>query len=334
MAWYNTVGKENDIILSSRVRFARNLAGFPFGSRLKDEQAHQIVDQVSDLLAQNGFEKKENLSPIEALSYVEKHYISREFAEKKGPHALLTNDPCGYAVMVCEEDHLRMQCILPGLALDEAYASLCRLDDLMDTHFEVAFDERFGYLTHCPTNLGTGMRASVMMFLPALTMAGRIGLLASQLSKLGLTMRGLYGEGTSAQGNLYQISNQITLGLTEEDTIKKLSDVIRQICENERSLRKLINEEQNPGLVDRICRAEGILRHAFLLSSSEFISLYSDVRLGISLGIISGLAYEQLDELFVDVMPATLALADPSAAKGEKARDILRAKCIKDALGR
>lgn len=334
MAWYNTVGKENDIILSSRVRFARNLAGFPFGSRLKDEQAHQIVDQVSALLAQNGFEKKENLSPIEALSYVEKHYISREFAEKKGPHALLTNDPCGYAVMVCEEDHLRMQCILPGLALDEAYASLCRLDDLMDAHFEVAFDERFGYLTHCPTNLGTGMRASVMMFLPALTMAGRIGLLASQLSKLGLTMRGLYGEGTSAQGNLYQISNQITLGLTEEDTIKKLSDVIRQICESERSLRKLINEEQNPELVDRICRAEGILRHAFLLSSSEFISLYSDVRLGISLGIISGLAYEQLDELFVDVMPASLALADPSAAKGEKARDILRAKCIKDALGR
>ncbi|MBR4873074.1 MAG: protein arginine kinase [Clostridia bacterium] len=332
MAWYNTVGKENDIILSSRVRFARNLAGFPFGSRLKDEQAHQIVDQVSALLVQNGFEKKENLSPIEALSYVEKHYISREFAEKKGPHALLTNDPCGYAVMVCEEDHLRMQCILPGLALDEAYASLCRLDDLMDAHFEVAFDERFGYLTHCPTNLGTGMRASVMMFLPALTMAGRIGLLASQLSKLGLTMRGLYGEGTSAQGNLYQISNQITLGLTEEDTIKKLSDVIRQICESERSLRKLINEEQNPGLVDRICRAEGILRHAFLLSSSEFISLYSDVRLGISLGIISGLAYEQLDELFVDVMPATLALADPSAAKGEKARDILRAKRIKDAL--
>ena len=334
MAWYNTVGKENDIILSSRVRFARNLAGFPFGSRLKDEQAHQIVDQVSALLAQNGFEKKENLSPIEALSYVEKHYISREFAEKKGPHALLTNDPCGYAVMVCEEDHLRMQCILPGLALDEAYASLCRLDDLMDAHFEVAFDERFGYLTHCPTNLGTGMRASVMMFLPALTMAGRIGLLASQLSKLGLTMRGLYGEGTSAQGNLYQISNQITLGLTEEDTIKKLSDVIRQICESERSLRKLINEEQNPGLVDRICRAEGILRHAFLLTSGEFISLYSDVRLGISLGILSGLAYEQLDELFVDVMPATLALADPSAAKGEKARDILRAKCIKDALGR
>ena len=332
MAWYNTVGKENDIILSSRVRFARNLAGFPFGSRLKDEQAHQIVDQVSALLAQNGFEKKENLSPIEALSYVEKHYISREFAEKKGPHALLTNDPCGYAVMVCEEDHLRMQCILPGLALDEAYASLCRLDDLMDAHFEVAFDERFGYLTHCPTNLGTGMRASVMMFLPALTMAGRIGLLASQLSKLGLTMRGLYGEGTSAQGNLYQISNQITLGLTEEDTIKKLSDVIRQICESERSLRKLINEEQNPELVDRICRAEGILRHAFLLSSSEFISLYSDVRLGLSLGIISGISYEQLDELFVGVMPATLALADPSAAKGEKARDILRAKRIKDAL--
>lgn len=333
MAWYNTAGKENDIILSSRVRFARNLVGFPFGARLKDEQAEQLVDQVSRLLTQNGFEKKENLSSIETLSYVEKHYVSREFAEKKGPHALLTNEPCGYAVMVSEEDHLRMQCILPGFALDEAFASLCKLDDLIDENFEIAFDERFGYLTHCPTNLGTGMRASVMMFLPALTMAGRIGTLASQLSKLGLTMRGLYGEGTSAQGNLYQISNQVTLGLTEEDTIKKLSDVIRQICESERSLRKLINEEQNPDLVDRICRAEGTLRHAFLLSSGEFISLYSDVRLGISLGIISGLTYEQLDELFVGVMPASLTLADPSAAKGEKARDILRAKRIKDAIG-
>lgn len=334
MAWYNTVGKESDIILSSRVRFARNLSGFPFGSRLKDEQAQEIIQKVSDLLSVNGFEKKEFASSLEALTYVEKHYISREFAEKRSAHALLTNEPCGYAVMICEEDHLRMQCILPGLALDEAYASLCKLDDLIDQHFDVAFDEHLGYLTHCPTNLGTGMRASVMMFLPALTMSGRIGALASQLSKIGLTMRGLYGEGTAAEGNLYQVSNQITLGITEEDTLKKLSDVIRQITESERSLRKLINEEQNPDLVDRICRAEGTLRHAFLLSSSEFISLYADVRLGISLGIVDGLDYERLDTLFVDVMPASLILSDPSAAKNEKARDILRAKRIKEVLCR
>jgi protein arginine kinase len=178
------------------------------------------------------------------------------------------------------------------------------------------------------------MRASVMMFLPALTMAGRIGPLANQLAKIGLTIRGLYGEGTAAEGSLYQISNQITLGATEESTLKKLSDIIKQIKESELSLRKLINEDKNPELVDRICRAEGTLRHAFMLSSREFISLYSDVRLGISLGFIKGIDLCTLDNLFVSVMPATLILSAETTPKTEKARDILRASRIKETLGR
>lgn len=334
MAWYHTTGKDNDIILSSRVRFARNLCGYAFGNRLEREKAEEIIEKVGDLLAASGFEKVPLTSPLEVSSLVEKHYISHEFAEKKAPHALLMNEPCGYAVMLCEEDHMRLQCILPGLSLDEAYASLCKLDDLIDERFDVAYDEKLGYLTHCPTNLGTGMRASVMMFLPALTMAGRIGGLANQLSKIGLTMRGLYGEGTAAQGGLYQISNQITLGITEEDTLKKLSDVIRQIKESELSIRRLITEENNPDLVDRICRAEGTLRHAFLLSSNEFISLYADVRLGISLGIVKAIDYETLDSLFISVMPATLTLSASTPVEGDKARDILRAKRIKEALCR
>lgn len=334
MAWYNTTGKDTDIVLSSRVRFARNLSGYAFGNRLTDKQAEKIITDVGSLLSENGFEKAPLSSMLEAISYVEQHYISREFAEKKAPHALMMNEPCGYAVMLCEEDHIRLQCILPGLALDEAYASLCKLDDLIDKSFDIAYDEKLGYLTHCPTNLGTGMRASVMMFLPALTMSGRIGELANQLSKIGLTMRGLYGEGTASQGGIYQISNQITLGITEEDTLKKLSDVIGQIKENELSVRKLINEEKNPDLVDRICRAEGTLRHAFLLSSNEFISLFSDVRLGIALGIVKDISYEVLDSLFVSVMPATLLLSEPNPVGSEKARDILRAKRIKEALCR
>ena len=332
MAWYNIKGNNNDIVLSSRVRFARNLEGYAFGDRLPDEEATELIKNIGKLLSENGFEKA-SLSPLEAMSFVEKHYISREFAEKKRPHALMMNEPCGYAVMLCEEDHMRLQCILPGLALDEAYASLCKLDDLIDQHFTVAYDETLGYLTHCPTNLGTGMRASVMMFLPALTKAGRIGDLANQLAKIGLTMRGLYGEGTASQGGLYQISNQITLGVTEEDTLKKLSDVIHEIKESELSVRRLITEEKNPDLVDRICRAEGVLRHAFLLSSGEFISLYASVRLGIALGIVKGISYEALDSLFVSVMPATLALSADSPLKDEKSRDILRAKRIKEALG-
>lgn len=335
MTWYNDTGKECDTVLSSRIRFARNLSEYPFGSRLSPEKANEIIGKVTPVLESSGFEKIDftKLSTAEALSYVEKHYVSREFAEKKTPHTLMLNEPCGYAVMLCEEDHLRMQCILPGLALDEAYSSLCKLDDLIDESFDIAYDEELGYLTHCPTNLGTGMRASVMMFLPALTMAGRINGLSNQLSKIGLTMRGLYGEGTASQGSIYQISNQITLGITEESSIKKLEDVIKQITENEKSLRKLINEEKNPALIDRICRAEGTLKHAFMLSSGEFIKLFSDVRLGIDLGIIKSIDYKELGELFIEVMPATLALSQECAPKTEKERDILRAKRIKLRLG-
>lgn len=331
MTWFNDIGKESDTVLSSRIRFARNLAEYPFGSRLTAEKANEIIDKVAPVLENGGFNKIDftKLTATEALSYVEKHYVSREFAEKRAPHALMLNEPCGYAVMLCEEDHLRMQCILPGLALEDAYTSLCKLDDLIDESFDVAYDEELGYLTHCPTNLGTGMRASVMMFLPALTMAGRINGLANQLSKIGLTMRGLYGEGTAAQGSIYQISNQITLGITEEDSIKKLSDVIKQITENEKSLRKLINEDKNPKLIDRICRAEGTLRHAYMISSSEFISLFADVRLGIDLGIIKDVDYKTLGQLFIEVMPATLALSEKEAPKTEKDRDVLRAKRIK-----
>lgn len=334
MTWYNNTGKEHETVLSSRVRFARNLSEYPFGSRLSSEKADEIINKVAPIFENGGFEKIDftKLSRTEALSYVEKHYVSREFAEKSTPHALMLNEPCGYAVMLCEEDHLRMQCILPGLALDEAYSSLCKLDDLIDESFNVAYDEELGYLTHCPTNLGTGMRASVMMFLPALTMAGRINGLANQLSKIGLTMRGLYGEGTAAQGSIYQISNQITLGITEEDSIKKLEDVVKQLTESEMTLRKQITEEKNPELVDRICRAEGTLRHAFMLSSSEFISLFSDVRLGISVGIIKNIDYKTLGSLFIEVMPATLILSEENAPKNRKERDILRAKRIRSRL--
>lgn len=331
MTWYKDIGKESGTVISSRIRFARNLSDYPFGSRLTDEKAEEIIERVSSVLEKGGFEKIDfsKLSKTEALSYVEKHYASREFAEKTSPHALMLNEPCGYAVMLCEEDHMRMQCILPGLALGEAYESLCKLDDLIDQSFDIAYNEELGYLTHCPTNLGTGMRASVMMFLPALTMAGRINGLANQLSKIGLTMRGLYGEGTASQGCIYQISNQITLGITEEDSIKKLEDVIKQLTESENELRKLITEEKNPALIDRICRAEGTLKHAFMLPSKEFIALFADVRLGIDLGIIKDVDLKTLGELFIEVMPATLTLSADTPPKSQKERDVLRAQRIR-----
>lgn len=334
MAWYNKSDKTSDVVLSSRVRLARNLEGYPFGARLSREGADEILQKVGGLLETDGFERLDfsTVSPTEAGALYEKHYVSREFLNKKTPHALMLNEPCGLAVMLCEEDHIRIQSILSGLSLDEAYKNARAIDEHIEEKLPIAYDENLGYLTHCPTNLGTAMRASVMMFLPALTMAGRIQALAARLSKIGLTVRGFYGEGTEAKGCLYQISNQITLGVTEEESLKKLTEAVKQITDSENELRELITPEKNPKIFDRICRAEGILRHAYLLSSDEFLSHYADVRLGVALGIVEGVSYSTLDTLLFEVMPLSLALSEGKATLGEGERDRLRAKRVKDAL--
>lgn len=332
MAWYHKMGTAHETVLSSRVRLARNLEGYPFDSRLSEAQAAEIIEKVGDLFVKGNFERIDfaALTKNQASVFLEKHYVSPEFINKRTPHALMLNEQMGLAIMLCEEDHVRIQSILPGLSLDEAFKNACLADDFLDGEFPIAFHDELGYLTHCPTNLGTAMRASVMMFLPALTMAGRIDALARNLSKIGLTMRGFYGEGTAAEGSLYQISNQVTLGITEEEAIQKLSEAVRQIHESELELRALITPEKNPRIIDRICRAEGTLRHAYLLSSKEFLTHYSDVRLGIALGIVNGIDAQALDTLLIEMMPCHLLEREKTT--NERERDLLRAKCIKETL--
>lgn len=334
MAWYHTAGQCADTVISTRVRLARNINGYPFASRLDASAANEIIEKVSAPLETSGFRKINfsDLSPIMATSYVERHYVSPEFATKDSPHALFLMEQPGIAVMVCEEDHLRIQSILPGLALEEAYRHAQNTEKRLDEDFDFAYSEKFGYLTHCPTNLGTGMRASVMMFLPALTKGGYMNSLANQLSKLGLTVRGLFGEGSGAAGCMYQISNQITLGITEKETLQKLGDAIRQISESEEKARKSISGEALERLTDRILRSEGTLRYAHLLSSNEFVQLFSDVRFGIALGIVKDITYEQLGTLLAETMPATLTLGAESTPKSESARDKLRAQKVKKVL--
>ena len=334
MAWYNTTGKSCDTVISSRVRLARNLSGYPFESRLDHAGAKEIIEKVSIPLEAAGFKKIDfsELSPLVATSYVEKHFVSPEFAAKTAPHALLLQEQSGIAVMVCEEDHLRIQALLPGLALEEAYKNASRVEKRLDEEFDFAYSEELGYLTHCPTNLGTGMRASVMMFLPALTRGGYMESLAVQLSKIGLTVRGLFGEGSGAAGGMYQISNQITLGLSEEETLRKLGEAIKQISESEERARKAITGDTLDRLTDRIKRAEGTLQYAYLLSSAEFIKLFADVRFGIALGIVTDISYEELGNLLVEAMPATLTLGANAAPKTEAARDRLRAAKIQALL--
>ena len=330
MAWYQVKGSEQDVVFSSRIRFARNLEGFAFGAHLADEEAKKIIALVSQALGDDFKQKNmEDLSPLAAEALVEQHLISRDFANRKGPRALFCDDNKSVSVMCCEEDHVRLQCILPGLALQDAYRFACECDDTLDAALPIAFDEKLGYLTHCLTNLGTGLRASVMLFLPALTEHGLIASLSHQLSKLGLTMRGLYGEGSKAHGFLYQISNQVTLGLSEEEILQKLSEAVDSIIEKERALRQKLTGDAALRRADRIHRAEGIARFATMLSSEEFFSLFADLKLGVALGEITSLTHEALHAMLIHSLPATLSLQAADIPKNGTERDLARAAFLK-----
>ena len=334
MAWYNTTGPLADTVISSRVRLARNIKGYPFPSRLDANSANEIIEKISAPLESAGFRRINfsDISPVMATSYVERHYVSPEFATMETPHTLLLQESGGIAVMLCEEDHLRIQSILSGLSLEECYKNASSIEKKLDADFDFAYSDNLGYLTHCPSNLGTGMRASVMMFLPALSRGGYIASLATQLAKLGLAMRGLFGEGSGSAGCMYQISNQITLGVNENEILSKLTEAVKQISESELQSRKNIQEDALEALTDRVARSVGILKHAYMISTEEFIKLFCEVRLGISKGLVQGIGYEQLGTLLVEAMPATLTLSSESTPKGEAARDKLRAARIKTIL--
>ena len=334
MAWYNALGQSADTVISTRVRLARNVNGYPFGSILDANGANELIEKLGAPLEGAGFRKIHfsDVSPIMATSYVERHYVSPEFAIKESPHALFLQESKGLALMCCEEDHLRIQCILPGLALEDAYDGAMKTERLLDEAFDFAYDEQIGYLTHCPTNLGTGLRASVMMFLPALTRGGYMSALANRLTKIGLTVRGIFGEGSGSGGCMYQISNRVTLGVSEAEILKKLGDTVRQISESEQKARRAIQGDSLERLTDHIKRSEGILKYAHMIGTSEFIKLFSDVRFGITLGIVSGISYEQLGTLLVEGMPAMLMMSSENTPKGEVARDKARAQKIRAIL--
>ena len=334
MAWYHIPGNDQDTVVSTRVRFARNLREYPFPSRLDAATAKEIISRVGSILEKNGFISTDfsEISGVAAQSFVEKHYASPAFVKESLPHALFLNEPCNLSVMVCEEDHIRIQCILSGLSLKDAYEGAGKVEALLDHALELAFDETKGYLTACPTNLGTAMRASVMVSLPLLTAAGRMEQLALRLGQTGLHLRGLYGEGTAAAGCLYQISNRTTLGLTEEEIIRHLEESARMLVEAERQCRTAVMGEDPDGITDRIRRAEGILRHAHLLSAGEMLSLLGQARLGAAMGLLTGVRVEDMTALLVEAMPATLSLGEEVPPKNDRERDVLRARMVRERL--
>lgn len=334
MTWYKSIGEKNDIIISTRVRLARNISGFPFVSKLNAEGAEKIIDLVWNALKPISGDftiyKIHKLNPLKQQMFIEKHLISPDLTGGRLPRAVLINKDESISIMVNEEDHVRIQCLSPGFSPDKSWEMANRIDDLLGESLDFAFHEKFGYLTSCPTNTGTGLRVSAMVHLPAIAVSGRISGLFSQAAQSGMTVRGLYGEGSDAQGNFYQISNQVTLGFSEEELIERFNKVVSSVCEVEQSLRKQIKQDIPAKLTDRIMRSYGAMRYAHMISGKEMLNLISDVRLGINLGIIEPIPFEKLTSLMVITMPANISGSSPGM--NAEARDIKRAKIIKDTI--
>lgn len=319
--------KDHDVVLSTRIRLARNIKDYPFACMIDKTSAAEIIEKVGNVLGDSYTKIDFNTLPIrDQRCFVEQHRVSSDFVGNTIPRALFEKNDTH--IMVCEEDHIRLQVIKKGFDPEACYEEACQSDDIIINDLRIAYDEEIGFLTHCPTNLGTGMRVSVMMFLPGLALTGQISSVISQLGKLGMTIRGIYGEGSEASGYMYQISNTRTLGASEPELIGKLKEIVTQIIDFERSARERVRA-QGIRTEDMICRSLGNMRYACIMSSNEFILLYSKVRLGISLGYIDDITLDELDELFVRVMPNSICAGEELS---EDVRDRKRALLIKERL--
>lgn len=340
--WMDGSGPNADTVISSRVRLARNLAEYPFPQRMSPTQAREVLDRIRRAVvavnrrANVGRLELYDMSEMSALDrqvLVEKHLISPQHAEFKEGAGIVLRDDETIAVMVNEEDHMRIQCLAPGLDLDESFKMANLADDEFETEVAYAYCYRRGYLTACPTNVGSAMRASVMMHLPALLITGRAGRVFPAITKVGILVRGLYGEGTEAIGNLFQISNQISLGQSEVEIVENLKDVATQIVAEERSAREYLLRETRRQLEDRVSRAYGILSNARVITSSETIKLWSDVKLGLELGILETPSRRTLNELLVLTRPAFIQRLVGRELTPEE-RDEHRASLIREKLKR
>src|SRR5690625_3769710 len=336
--WMREEGPENDIVLSTRIRLARNFQDeiFPIIADEKD------LVKINYYFKQNynhaSFRDYENfeiidineLSHIEKRVLVEKHLISPYLAKARSAAALVSENE-QVSVMINEEDHIRMQLYFPGFQLTTALKEAFLLDDWLEEEIDYAFDEEKGYLTSCPTNVGTGMRASVMIHLPALVLSKRINRMIPAINQLGFVVRGIYGEGSEALGNIFQISNQITLGKSEEDIVEDLQRIICKLVEQERDTRNYLMKQSAIRLENRVFRSYGILKHSRIMESNEAANRISNVRLGIDLGLIKNISHSILNELMVLTQPGFLQqYANKSLTANE--RDVLRATLIRNRL--
>jgi protein arginine kinase len=335
--WLRGTGPEHDIVMSSRIRLARNLAAFPFTNRAS---AHQKADletllreRISklDLTPRLTYFNLATLPQLDRQFLIERQLISREIAAAEGPRGVAFDDRETVSLMVNEEDQLRLQVMRSGLALDEAWQTIDRVDDLLEQRVTYAFSEELGYLTACPTNVGTGMRASVLLHLPALGWTKQIEKVFRALQKINLAVRGLYGEGSRASGDFFQISNQVTLGKSEAAILSEIREVIPEIIKYERHARNTLVKENRQALQDRVSRAFGTLSSATMMTSEETMDLLSSVRLGIHLGLLDDVTISTVNELFLNTQPAHLQKLMGNTLDGEE-RNAARARYLRTRL--
>lgn len=338
--WLSGTGPEGEIVLSSRIRLARNLKNQPFPGRASAAKLAEIMAEFQTvppaLMAADGHEyafvELAQLAPLDRYVLVEKHIISPNHVVNPENRALIVRDDARVSIMINEEDHLRLQCLESGLSVADAFAKANAVDDIIEDKHGLAFLEQIGYLTACPTNIGTGLRASVMAHLPALAITKQMGTMVAIATQLGLTVRGLYGEGTEATGNIFQISNQVTLGRNEQDIINNLSSVVKQVVDKERMARNLLLTESPEALADRVWRAYGVLRYAQILTAQEALALLSEVRLGIDLGIIDEASPEVFNQLLVTTQPNFLRNLSAEVDLNQPALNKLRAEFVRSSL--
>jgi protein arginine kinase len=330
-------GPHDRIVMSSRVRLARNLrdASFP-GWAKKPERVkilETVLPAVSALpeMADSFAEGMDNLTALDKHLLVERHLISREHAAKNVGSGLVLNRTETFCVMINEEDHLRMQALRPGFQIQEAWQAVDKLDSALEKNLDYAFDNDLGYLTACPTNLGTGIRVSAMLHLPGLVLAEQINPIIQSVNKLGLAVRGLYGEGTEALGNVFQVSNQMTLGESEITIVERLEKVLSQIIEHEENARQTLIEKKPKVVFNHIGRAYGILANAHSISSKETMNLLSLLKLGVDLGLFPNTSKALVDELFLITQPAHLQKQISDKLSAEE-RDLIRADMVREQL--
>ncbi|AIM16641.1 ATP:guanido phosphotransferase [Bacillus sp. X1(2014)] len=338
-SWMSEEGPDSDIVLSSRIRLARNIKTYKFPTLFTHEEAKKIILEMEELLRNSNFStfghlellKIDEMQPLQKRVLVEKHLISPHLAEDSPHGAVLLSENEKVSIMINEEDHIRIQCLYPGLQLLEALAAANVIDDWLESHIQYAYDENHGYLTSCPTNVGTGLRASVMMHLPGLILTQQINRIIPAINQLGFVVRGIYGEGSEALGNIFQISNQITLGKSEEDMCRDLMGVVSQLISQERSARDALQKTSNIQLEDRVFRSLGILTNSRIIESKEAAQCLSDVRLGIDMGYITNMSKTILTELMILTQPGFLQQYAGGPLRPHE-RDIRRAALIRERL--